>query len=47
MLEFAHIGPVPASRGLIELNRFKGQGERNNPGSDRTLLIRKTQARHT
>ena len=42
------IGQVPASRGVwIELNRLKGQGEENNPGSDRTNLIRKTQARLT
>ena len=34
--EFAHIGPVPASRGLIELNLFQGQGEGSNPSSDQT-----------
>ena len=47
-LGLAQIGPVPASRGvLIKLNRLKGQGEGNIPGSQRTKLIRKTKARHT
>ena len=47
-LNLTLIGPVPASRGVsIELNRLKGQGEENNPSSDRTNLVRKTQARQT